>query len=321
MPIIRPSTYKPPPLFSNGHIQTIYPVFFRRIFGITYIRERLHTPDNDFMDLDWSRKDNDNLAILLHGLEGHSYRSYMLGMVKACNRLGFDAVAVNFRGCSGEPNRLLISYHHGSSDDLHLAIEHILEKYTFKKIFLVGFSLGANVILKYLGENRFPVSADIKKAVAISAPCDLTSCAWELAKGSNRMYMRRFLDMLHHKIRAKMSVFPDLINDKGYNRIKTFKEFDDRYTAPINGFKNAEDYWEQCSSKQFLPEIAIPTLILNAQNDPFLTEKCSPWEEAKNNYNLFFENPISGGHVGFISFNRKKEYWHETRALSFIGEI
>jgi predicted alpha/beta-fold hydrolase len=319
MPLIPHSSYKPPPLFTNGHIQSIYPVYFRKVKGVTYTRERFETPDNDFMDLDWSRIGRDRLAILLHGLEGHSSRKYMKGMVKACNKNGFDAVAMNFRGCSGEPNRLLKSYHHGSSDDLHLVVEHIIAKNNYKKIVLIGFSLGANVLLKYLGEKIFPVPPIIQKAVAISAPCDLASCAWKLAKRSNAMYMKYFLNMLHTKIKAKMAFLPDKIDDEEYKKIKTFKQFDDKYTAPIHGFNNAEDYWEKCSSKQFLPNILIPTLIIIAQNDPFLTEKCSPRKEAENNRNLFFENPNSGGHLGFITFSSTREYWHETRAVSFIN--
>ena len=319
MPIIKPSSYKPPFLFSNGHIQSIFPTFFRKVKGINYTRERFETPDNDFMDLDWSRVGSDRVAILLHGLEGHSFRPYIMGMVKACNKNGFDAVAMNFRGCSGEPNRLLRSYHHGSSDELHVVVEHVLANYNYKSISLIGLSLGGNVIIKYLGENKFPISPLIQNAAGISVPFDLASCAWKLAEKSNAMYMKRFLIMLHEKIKAKIEIMSDKINDDNFNSIHTFKEFDDRYTAPIHGFKNAEDYWKRCSSKQFIGGVKVPTLAINAINDPFLSEKCFPYKEAKQSDYLFFESPKSGGHNGFIAFNRGGKYWHEKRVMSFIN--
>ena len=319
MPIIQNSSYKPPFLFNNGHIQSIYPTIFRKVKDVNYTRERFETPDNDFMDLDWSRIGSDKAAILLHGLEGHSNRSYMRGMANACNRHGFDAVAVNFRGCSGESNRLLRSYHHGSSDELHLVVEHILKNNNYRSISLTGFSLGANVIIKYLGENKFPLSPAIRNAACISTPFDLTSCAWKLAEKSNRVYMKRFLNMLHEKINTKIVLMPDKINDDNYKEIRTFKEFDDRYTAPIHGFKNAEDYWEKCSSKQFIQGIKTPTLVINALDDPFLTDKCFPYEQAEKSDYLYFESPQSGGHNGFVAFNKSGEYWHEKRVAAFIA--
>lgn len=318
MPVIKNTTYEPPFLLNNGHIQSIYPAIFRKVKGINYTRQRIDTPDNDFMDLDLSRTGSDKIAILLHGLEGHSNRSYIRGMVKTCNRNGFDAVAMNFRGCSGEPNRLLRSYHHGSSDDLHLVVEYILANNNYKSVSLIGFSLGANVIIKYLGEKKFPLSPAIKNAVGISTPFDLTSCARKLADKSNRVYMKRFLNMLHKKIKAKMAVMPDKINDDNFGEIHTFKEFDDRYTAPIHGFTSAEDYWMKCSSKQFIQGIKIPTLVINALDDPFLTEKCFPYEEAEKSDYLYFESPQSGGHNGFIAFNKDGVYWHEKRGMAFI---
>lgn len=321
MPIINPSTFHPPLLLTNGHVQTFYPILFRKVTGIVYKREHISTPDNDFMELDWSCVGGDRVVIILHGLEGHSKRKYMYGMAYACNIRKWDTVCMNFRGCSGEPNRLLRSYHHGSSDDLHIVVSHVLEKNRYNSISLVGFSLGANVVLKYLGEHIFNISPRITTAVAISAPCDLTSCALKLAKRSNFLYMKRFLSMLHQKIRAKMEILPGEIDDKDYHTIRTFKEFDDRYTAPIHGFKNAEDYWEKCSSKQFLHDISIPTLILNALNDPFLTEKCVPQKEAEQNKELFLETPISGGHVAFVTFGNSGEYWHETRTVEFLENL
>ncbi len=321
MPIIENSTYQPPLLFANGHIQSAYPVYFREVKGVDYRRERITTPDEDFLDLDWSRVGSDKLVILLHGLEGHSHRAYMYGMVKAFNKRGWDAVSMNFRGCSGEPNKRLISYHHGKTDDLHTVVSQVMTLKRYTAIALIGFSLGANVILRYLGDGKFPVPETISGAVSISAPCDLTSCALKLARKSHTLYMQRFLKMLHKKIKAKMVLYPDKIDDDDYHALKTFKQFDDRYTAPIHGFNNAEDYWTKCSTTRFLPTISIPTLIINALDDPFLTEKCFILKEGEYNSNLFLETPISGGHVGFVTFGNGGEYWHETRTGEFLSQF
>jgi predicted alpha/beta-fold hydrolase len=320
MPVLQKSTYKPPPFFANGHIQSAYPVYFRKVHGVQYRRERIATPDDDFLDLDWSKIGSDKVVIILHGLEGHSYRPYMRGMAKAFNKRGWDAAAMNFRGCSGKPNRLLISYHHGKTDDLHTVVSQVMSLNRYTAMALVGFSLGANVILKYLGDGQLPVSDTIIGAAGISAPCDLTSCAWKLARRSHRFYMQRFLAMLHKKVKAKAALFPDRINDSDYSSIKNFKQFDDRYTAPIHGFVDAEDYWTQCSTTQFLSGIAKPTLIINALDDPFLTEKCFPFKEAEQSRNLFFEAPKSGGHVGFVTFGKGGEYWHEARVAEFCKQ-
>ncbi len=309
--------YIPPFLFGNGHVQTIFPVLFRKVASVMYDRERISTHDNDFLDLDWSVKGYDRLAVISHGLEGNTHRAYVKGMVKAVNDGGWDAMAWNYRSCSGEPNRQLRSYHNGVTDDLSRVIEHAKQKRPYKEIALIGFSLGGNLTLLHLGrESPDPL---VKKAVVFSVPCDLKKSAKVLAKPVNRLYMKRFLVMLHQKIKAKMKLMPGLIDDKGYETIKDFKTFDDRYTAPIHGFKNAEDYWEKCSSKPYLPHIKIPTLIINAKNDPFLPEACFPIKEARENKNLTLVMPESGGHVGFVSFNRQNLYWSEKQAIDFLN--
>ena len=321
MPVISQSSYIPPLGFSNGHIQSLFPTLFRRVKEVRYERERIWTPDNDFLDLDWSRVGAKRLAIITHGLEGDSARWYILGMVRAVNRNGWDGLAWNMRGCSGEPNKKLRSYHSGASEDLQAVIQHVIADQEYSSIALVGFSLGGNMTFKYLGERGQEVNPAIVRAVACSVPCDLASGAEKMARFSNKFYMKRFTRMLHEKIKAKMRIMPGRISDEGYQQIKTFKEFDDRYTAPINGFRDADDYYRQASCKQFLPNLAIPSLLVNANNDPFLAEPCYPIEEAEANPNFFLEMPDSGGHVGFISFNKKKEYWFESRVVSFLNEF
>jgi predicted alpha/beta-fold hydrolase len=321
MALISQSTYVAPFLFGNAHLQTVFPVLFRRVRGVHYRRERISTPDEDFLDLDWSAVGSERLVILSHGLEGDSRRSYVLGMVRAFNRHGWDALAWNMRGCSGEPNRKLRFYHSGATEDLHTVIEQVIAHYAYGTIVLVGFSLGGNVTLKYLGERGDRVNPLISGAVAFSVPCDLADSAEQTDRLRNRIYMIRFLRMLHRKIRAKMVLMPDEISDTGYHLIKTFRDFDERYTAPMHGFENAEDYWRRASCKGLLPTIAIPALLVNARNDPFLGERCYPRREAERSANLFLEMPASGGHVGFVAFNRNGEYWSESRALSFLNAL
>jgi predicted alpha/beta-fold hydrolase len=318
MPIISSSNYCPWILFKNAHIQTIYPSLFRKVRNVHYVRERVVTPDRDFIDLDWSRAGADKVVIVLHGLEGHSGRSYVLGMIRAFNMRRWDAVAFNFRGCSGQPNRLLRSYHCGATEDLHTVLRHVMDRKRYMCISLVGFSVGGNLALMYLGDKKYPISLLIKSAAAVSVPCDLESSANKLAQRSNILYMKRFLMMFHEKIREKMRLMPHEIDDANYSSIRTFKDFDERYTAPIHGFSSAKDYWTKCSCRQFLPEINIPVLLINARDDPFLGKECYPVKEAKNSRHLYFEMPNHGGHVGFVDFKGDGEYWHEKRIAGFI---
>lgn len=320
MPVVAESSYRAPLLFSNPHVQTLYPTLFRRVTGVTYSRKRISTPDEDFIDLDISSVAAERMAIVLHGLEGDSGRGYMLGMVKALNKRGWDAAALNFRGCSGESNRQVRFYHSGDTGDLRAVISQISVEGRYSEIALVGFSLGGNVVLKYLGECGLNVPGIIGKAAAMSVPCDLTSSSHRLAEPANRIYMRRFLRLLRQKIRMKMAVMPGRLNDDGYERIRNFKDFDDRYTAPVHGFENAEDYWKKASSKPFLREISVPTLLINAADDPFLTEPCFPVAEAKDNPFLLLEIPDHGGHVGFVTFHSRGEYWSESRVVAFLND-
>ena len=309
-------TYNPPLLLRGAHSSTIYPSLFRKIDSFCYQRERIDTFDGDFLDLDWACIGSSRLVIISHGLEGSSHRAYVTGMARAMNRAGFDVLAWNFRSCSGEPNRLLRSYHNGVTEDLAWVIRHAEETARYQAIDLIGFSLGGNLTLNYLG--REVVAASVRKAVVFSVPCDLKGSAIMLSKPSNIIYMKRFLRELHQKIRAKMEMMPHLINDDGYDKIKDFKTFDDRYTAPIHGFRDAEDYWHQCSSKPILNEIAISTLIVNAANDPFLSSACYPVNQAEQSRYLTLEIPKHGGHVGFSEKNREDLYWSEKRAVQWL---
>jgi len=237
-------------------------------------------------------------------------------MAETLHAAEWDVLAWNFRGCGGGPNRLLRAYHSGDSADLATVIAHAAVDYP--QIALVGFSLGGNVMLKYLGEA--PPHPSIVAAAAISVPLDLASSARALdQRRSNRLYLRRFLVSLIAKIEAKAREFPGELNMEGIRDIRSFEEFDGRFTAPLHGFRDAEDYWKRASARQFLPQISVPTLILNARNDPFLTTASMPSREAEANPSLFLEAPDSGGHVGFLDLARGMQPWSERRVAEFLA--
>jgi predicted alpha/beta-fold hydrolase len=318
MPIIQ-SKYKPPYFFRQGHISTLYSGIVRQVEGVEQKRERIILKDGDFMDLDWSfsKEKTDKLIIILHGLEGNAQRHYTLGVAKLFNSNNTDAVCMNFRGCSGEENNAFRSYHSGVSEDLEAVIDYIIEHKKYNAIYLNGFSLGGNVILKYLGErNTLPKA--IKAAIAVSVPVWLKGAMVELHTFKNTIYSNKFRKDLIEKLKRKKQYYPSKILDSDIKRIKDLKTFDDVYTSKAHGFVDAYDYYEKCSSLQFLSNISIPTLIINALNDSFLSPECFPIKEAKENPNLYLEMPKYGGHVGF--YDKGNKYYNEHRTLEFVNK-
>jgi len=318
MPLIRKSIYRAPMWLPGGHAQTIYPALFRRVPRVTTRAGRLERTDGDFIDLEWSERGRPRLAILSHGLEADMKTNYIQGMAAALVRRGWDVLVWNFRGCGREPNRLLRMYHSGATEDLYAVVCHALENHPAESLHLVGFSLGGNLTLKYLGERPADLSARLRGAVAFSVPCDLACSSRQLSSRANRIYMERFLRALRAKVRMKDRMFPGQLDLTGLDRIRDFREFDDRFTAPMHGFRNAEDYWQRNSCRQFLASIAVPALLVNAVNDPFLGPGCYPREEAEASGFFHFEAPATGGHVGFPTFGNGGEYWSETRAADFL---
>ncbi len=307
------NTYKKPALLFNAHVETIYPALFRKVELTSYTRERIPTPDDDFLDLDWITTDANKLAIVSHGLEGNSQRPYVKGMVKAFSESGYDALAWNYRGCSEELNRQRRFYHSGATDDLECVVRHALTK-KYEEIILIGFSLGGNLTLKYLGEAK---RADvIQKAIVFSVPLNLHTSCVQLSLNSNWMYSNRFLKSLKKKVLDKAALRGD-IDTKAINTIKNLQDFDDRYTSVLHGYRDAIDYYTHCSSIQFVEAISIPTLIVNAKNDPFLSEDCYPTALLVNHPHVKLEIPTYGGHVGFTQSNKKGLFWSEERALRF----
>lgn len=307
--------YTPPVLLFNGHLETIYPALLRKAPSARYVRERITTADDDFLDLDWIQNEHSRLVIISHGLEGDSHRPYVRGMAAVFARHDFDVLAWNYRGCSGEVNRQLRFYHSGAIDDLARVIAHAGTR-GYSKIYLVGFSLGGNLTLKYVGENPY---APIAGAVTFSVPLHLHSSCLQIGKRANWLYEQRFLRNLKKKVRAKAALHPEL-DVQGLDRVTTLFEFDDAYTAPLHGFAHAVDYYERCSSLYVLKNILAPTLVVNAQNDPFLSPACFP-SQAEVGNRVVFEAPARGGHVGFAKFSTDGVYWSEERALAFCQNL
>ena len=319
MPLVAHPRYKSPFYLFNGHLQTIVPSLWRTVPDVTYQRERLELPDGDFLNLDWSclppMRPTDTLAVVSHGLEGDASRPYMRGMVRALNRAGLDALAWNYRSC-GEMNRLLRSYHLGDTDDLDAVVRHAVATGRYRRVFLVGFSAGGNVTLKYLGEDPDRVPAEVQRAAVFSVPTDLRASSFHIGRLQNQVYMRRFLKSLRQKIRDKAALLPGQVDVEGLEALRNFPQFDDKYTAPMHGFDSADAYYQHASSGRYLGGIRVPTLLVNAQNDPFLPASCFPWEVASTSPFVFLETPPEGGHVGFAESNG--DYYSERRAVEFL---
>ena len=321
MPLVADSRNQPPFYLFNGHLQTIVPSLWRTVPEVAYQRERLELPDGDFLNLDWSHlpatQPTDGLAIVSHGLEGDASRPYVRGMVRALNRAGLDALAWNYRSC-GEMNRLLRSYHLGDTDDLDVVLRHALASGRYQRVYLVGFSAGGNVTLKYLGEDPARVPPEVQRAAVFSVPTDLQASSVHIGRLQNQVYLRRFLKSLRLKVRAKAELLPGQIDLSGIEDLRNFQEFDERYTAPMHGFDSADAYYQHASSGRYLSTIQVPTLLVNAQNDPFLTESCFPREVAASSPFVFLETPPAGGHVGFAEGSPDGEYYSERRAVEFL---
>jgi uncharacterized protein len=305
--------YVRPFFLFNRHLETIYPSLLRHIEEIPVRAERISTPDDDFLDLYWSTRQRDRLVIILHGLEGSAERPYVRGMARAFFLNGYDVLAWNYRGCGEEMNRALRFYHSGETDDLHVVVQYAKAK-GYREINLIGFSLGGNITLKYLGE-RHQDPVGIRKAVAFSVPMHLHTSCLKISRPSNLIYAQRFVRSLKEKVLRKSRVRKDL-DTRGIEKIRTLIDFDDRYTAPLHGFRNAIHYYASCSSTHFISDIRTPVLIVNAENDPFLSPECYP--NLDNHPYATLETPAKGGHVGFTKFSKNGLYWSEERAVDFI---
>ncbi len=300
------TSYRAPGWLPGGHAQTIYPLLIRPD-PLPYHRERWETPDGDFIDLDWTDapaarqpRDSRPLLILFHGLEGSSSSYYAITLMGAAAAIGWSGVVVNFRGCSGESNRLARAYHSGDSEEIDWILRRLRALSPLRPLYAVGVSLGGNALLKWLGEREASTRDYLQAAAAVSAPLDLTACGHHLARGFNRVYTRHFLHTLKRNAAAKLCRHPGIFDERRMIAASNLYEFDDVVTAPLHGFNGAEDYWRRASSKPWLAGIRLPTLVLNARNDPFLPAQALP-AASQVAASVQLEFPRQGGHVGFVT--------------------
>ena len=306
----------------GAHLQTIWAGVLRPAPHVTLDRTRWELPDGDFLDVDeLVAEAGAPRVIVLHGLEGSSRSPQVLGLLHEAHRCGWGGVAVNFRGCSGAPNRLRRSYHGGDTADLAWVIARVRVQHPLSPIVCVGFSLGGNILLKYLGEQGETLPEQVRAAAAISAPVDLALSARALEHGFNRVYGRRLVASLKRKTLQKLVRYPGLVDAPALQRSRTLAEFDELVTAPVHGFANAADYWAASSSAAFLPRIRRPTLLINAQDDPFLPAEALPRQAVAGNPFLTAAFTPSGGHLGFLAgrWPVAPIAWAEVRAAEFLA--
>jgi predicted alpha/beta-fold hydrolase len=311
------NAFKPAWWLRSRHLQTLWPTYFRRQKTLALRRERIELPDGDFIDLDWTTVSKGPTVLVLHGLEGSANSSYAHGMLHALTGQGYQSAVMHFRSCSGEINRLPRTYHSGETTDLAAIVKLIQARDPLCPLAIVGFSLGANVLLKWLGEtgDNNPLTA----AVAISAPFDLGLSVDYLQAGFSRIYDRHLLRSVQNKFRQKISLMPPEISHAIKLNYKTLREFDDRVTAPLHGFLDGEDYYTRASCKPFLPHITVPTLIINSKDDPFIPESVIP-SAHEVSPQVRLEVYSKGGHVGFVagSLPWRARYWLDERVPQFL---
>ena len=318
--ILPPEPYRAPRWLRGGHAQTMYPALFLRGAPPRYRRERWDTPDGDFIDLDFldSGPAGAPRVALFHGLEGSSSSHYALALMRALERVRWNGVVVHFRGCSGVTNRLPRAYHSGDAPEIAWILARLAE--AGEPLYAVGVSLGGNALLKWLGEAGAAAGAHLRAAAAVSAPLDLMAAGAALGQGLNLIYTRMFLATLRRKSLDKLERFPGLFDRASVLSARNLRQFDDVVTAPLHGYRDTDDYWTRASAKPVLAGVRLPTLVLNAKNDPFLPARHLPQPHEVSPM-VRLEQPEEGGHVGFASgaFPGNLD-WLPRRLLAFFGE-
>lgn len=314
--IMKINTFKPAWWLNSCHLQTVFPYIFQRKIALNTIRERIELPDADYLDIDWVGEQNNEIIIVLHGLAGSINSPYVRGLMAALDKTGRRSLLMHFRGCSGTPNRLARNYHAGDTQDLDYVIRMIKTRFPATKISIIGFSLGGNVLLKWLGEsNRDHI---ISSAIAVSVPFDLKNAASRLQTGFSKIYQAHLLNQIKNEILKKKDLICPFVNINSIKAIKNFNQFDELITAPLHGFTNADEYYVTSSCKQYLKTINTPTLIIHAADDPFMSPDCIPNSNELSS-KVTFELCRSGGHVGFISSKLIKPiYWLENRIIQYL---
>ncbi len=315
-----PQPFAPPAWLSNPHLQTLYGSLFAPRPRIAYRRERWDTPDGDFVDVDFIDGPPGAPWIhLFHGLEGSSDSPYARHLMDLAKKRGWRGSVFNFRGCSGEPNRLPRAYHSGDTAEAGWALPKLKERSGDAPLYVAGVSLGGNVLLKWLGERGEEARPIVERAAAISAPVDLMAAGWALQTGFANVYGRHFLGTLRKRSFAKLARFPGIFDAAAARRARTLREFDDVVTAPVHGFEGVDDYYTRASSKPWLKAIRVPTLLLNAKDDPFLPAQHLPRDDEVSEA-VTVEFPDRGGHVGFVSGFPGRIDWLPQRLFHFFEQ-
>lgn len=312
--------YRSPWWLRGGHLQTIYPALLPAP-RVQFARERWETPDGDFVDVDWTGNvGSGRLLVLFHGLEGSSASHYARSLAAHATALGWACAVPHFRGCSGELNRLPRAYHSGDSSEIDWLLRRFAAGNRVARRSAVGVSLGGNALLKWLGERGTDAAGIITSAAAVSAPLDVTATGNALDQGLNRwLYARMFLGSLKRKTLQKLARFPELLDADAVRTSATLRAFDDAVTAPLHGFEDTDDYWARASSKPWLTGIAIPTLVLNARNDPFLPAAALPGAHEVSR-SVVLDFPAEGGHAGFVSGTFPgSQRWLSGHILEFLS--
>ncbi len=309
--------FKPAWWLSNPHLQTTWSVFARRRIEIALRRECLELPDGDFVHLDWTVAGTGPIVLVLHGLAGSIESHYAKGILQAINHCGWRGVFMHFRGCSGTPNRLPRSYHSGETGDVQYVVEQIRQREPNTPIAAVGYSLGGNVLIKWLGEtgDKNPLTA----AVVISVPFELAKIADQMDRGFSRVYQWWLMRSLHEAVEQKLKTIQTILAVEDVRKLNNFWQFDEKITAPLHGFTNANDYYKKSSSRQYLHNICVPTLILHGRDDPFMTSDVIPQNDELPP-GVHMEVSEKGGHLGFIAGNVpfKPIYWSEQRVVDYL---
>ena len=321
MPVLS-SHYSPRnSLFRNSHFNTIYASLLRYVPGVKFSRKRLELSDGDFLDLDWVQGGSKRLLITLGGLEGKSRSLYSRAAIHYFKKRGYDALGVNYRGCSGEPNRLLRGYDMGASRDVRHVMNHVLEHHHYDEIVIIGYSLGGNIALKYAGEEGDQIPKQIKAIIGYSVPINIKKSDERMNRWYNWHYLKWFMFPLNLKVNRKKKQYPEeLKNYKGFFMSGNFVYFDTYFNAPANGYSSAEEYWESSSCAPVLSNIKVPSLIVSSLDDTFISEDCFPRKSAKQNRNLYLELAEHGGHCGFIRQFFERSSYMEERAFEFAEE-
>lgn len=300
-------------------MQTLWARLMRHAPRVSLQRERLELPDGDFIDLDWTETGSGPIVVILHGLEGSSDSPYARGILRAVERRGWRGVVMHFRGCSGEPNRLARSYHSGDTNDLAYFIQVLRNREPRTPLATVGFSLGGNVLLKWLGKtgDRAPLHA----AVAVSVPFVLHSAADRLQHGFSRLYQWQLMRSLRNSVNEKRRRMELPLKIGDLSALKSFRDFDEHVTAPLHGFDSANHYYTVSSSRQYLKGIVVPTLLLHARDDPFMTEAAIPRNDELAE-TVTLELSSRGGHVGFVAgfWPWQPRYWLEERIPGYLAQ-